>query len=168
MGLGCQPRRYRVGRSVLVLERIVRIAFGFAVACLAAAVTLVAFVYAPGSWAALGTELSGERLSEAGFFALLITPHVIVAAALPALVAAIYAETRKITCWAFYGLAGIGVGLVGFFLQHLTEAPDPESIFQAYALIAFLAAGLVGGLVYWAASGRSAAPAGAPAAAKPA
>jgi hypothetical protein len=148
---------------VLVLSRILRIAFGFAVACLAAAATLVAFVFAPGNWGALGAELNGARLSEAGFFALLITPHVIVAAALPALVAAIYAETRKVTGWPFYGLAGIGVGLAGFFLQHLTEAPDPESIFQAYALMAFLTAGLVGGLVYWAASGRYAAGAAAPA-----
>jgi hypothetical protein len=139
---------------VIVFTRIVRVALGFALACLAAAATLVAFVYAPSNWAALGAELSGERLSEAGFFALAITPHVIVSAALPALLAAIYAETRKVAAWAFYGLAGIGVGLAGFFLQHLTEAPDPESIFQAYALIAFLTAGLIGGLVYWAASGR--------------
>jgi hypothetical protein len=147
---------------VLVVGRIVRVAFGLALACLAAAATLVAFVYAPGNWAALGAELSGERLSEAGFFALVITPHVIVAAALPALVAAIYAETRKMTGWAFYGLAGVGVGLAGFLLQHLTEAPDLESIFQAYALIAFLTAGLIGGLVYWAASGRFAAGGAAP------
>jgi hypothetical protein len=153
-------------KSVLVFGRIVRVAWGFALACLAAAATLVAFVYAPGNWATLGAELSGERLSEAGFFALAITPHVIVSAALPAVLTAIYAETRKISGWPFYGLAGIGVGLVGFFLQHLTEAPDPESIFQAYALIAFLTAGLIGGLVYWAASGRSAAQAAAPAAAK--
>jgi hypothetical protein len=149
---------------VLVFSRIVRVVLGFALACLAAAVTLVAFVYAPGNWAALGAELSGERLSEAGFFALVITPHVIVAAALPALLAAFYAETRKVAGWAFYGLAGIGVGLAGFLLQHLTEAPDLESIFQAYALIAFLTAGLIGGLVYWAASGRFAVRAAAPAA----
>ena len=150
----------------MLVKRIVRVAFGFALACLAAAVILVAFVYVPGNWAALGSELRGERLSEAGFFALVITPHVIVSAALPALVAATYAETRKVTGWAFYGVAGIGVGLLGFFLQHLTEAPEPESIFQAYALIAFLTAGLIGGLVYWAASGRFAALAAAPAAAK--
>lgn len=148
--------------------RILRIATGFVLACLAAAATLVLFVYAPGDWASLRSDLDGERLSEAGIFALLIVPHVMLSAALPALTAATFAETRRIAGWMFYVLAGLGTATTGFLLQVLTEAPYPESIFHVYALIAFLAAGLIGGLVYWALSGRFVAGrAAAPPAAKP-
>jgi hypothetical protein len=137
-----------------MLVSILRILVGFALACVAAAATLVLFVYAPGDLASLGEELSGDRLSEASFFALLITPHVAISAAFPALLAAAFAETRKVASWTFYALAGIATSTAGFLVQYLTEPPTNLSIFQAYALIAFLTAGLIGGLVYWAASGR--------------
>jgi hypothetical protein len=141
-----------------MLARTLRILVGFALACLAAAATLVLFVYAPGDLASLGEELNGDRLSEAGFFALLITPHVLVSAAFPALLAAAFAETRKVASLAFYALAGIAISAAGFLVQYLTEPPTrPLSIFQTYALIAFLTAGFIGGFVYWALSGRYAA-----------
>jgi hypothetical protein len=146
-----------------MLERVIRILLGFALASLAAAATLVAFVYAPGDMSSLRTDLSSERLLAAGVFALEATPHVILTAAFPALLAAVFAETRKIAGWPFHVLAGSLTGAAGFFLQHLSEGPDPDGIFQAYALIAFLTAGLTGGLVYWATSGRfAAAPGSAP------
>jgi hypothetical protein len=147
--------------------RILRILTGFALACLAAAATLVLFVYAPGEWTHLRSDLDGERLSEAGFFTLVIVPHVMLSAVLPALAAATFAETRRITGWMFYVLAGLGTAMTGFVLQLLTEAPYPESIFHAYALIAFLTAGVIGGLVYWASSGRFVARPAAATAAKP-
>jgi hypothetical protein len=137
--------------------RIVRVFLGFALGSLAAAATLVLFVYAPADLAGLRSDLSGERLSEAGFFALVITPHVAASAALPALAGVLFAETRKVAAWGFYAFAGMAIALAGFFIQHLTEAPYRESIFQAYALMAFLIAGLIGGLVYWSTSGRFAA-----------
>jgi hypothetical protein len=137
-----------------MLLRVVRILTGFALASFAAAATLVLFVYAPGDLAGLRTDLSGPRLSEAGYFALVITPWVALSGALPMLAGVLYAETRRITGWTFYILAGLGTALVGFFLQHASESRDAPGIFEAYALIAFLAAGLVGGLVYWASSGR--------------
>jgi hypothetical protein len=138
-----------------MLERVLRILIGFALACVAAAVTLVLFVYAPGDLASLPEELNGDRLSEAGFFALLVTPHVMISAAFPALLAAAYAEQRNLASWAFYALAGIATAAAGFLVQYLTEPPTrPISILQSYALIAFLTAGLIGGTVYWAFSGR--------------
>jgi hypothetical protein len=141
-----------------MLARILRILFGFGLACAAAAVTLVSFVYAPADLPGLSEELSGDRLSEAGLFALLITPHVLLSAAFPALLAAAFAETRKVASWLFYAFAGIATAGAGFLVQYLTEPPTRAvSIFQTYALIAFLTAGLIGGLVYWALSGRYAA-----------
>jgi hypothetical protein len=140
--------------GLAMVGRIVRVLMGFALASLAAAATLVVFVYAPSDLASLRSDLNGARLSEAGFFALVITPHVAVSAALPALAGVLIAETRKFATWGFYAFAGIAIALVGFLFQHLTEAPHRESIFQAYALMAFLTAGLIGGLVYWGTSGR--------------
>ena len=137
-----------------MLLRAVRILTGFALASFAAAATLVLFIYAPSDWASPGADLTGARLSEAGYFALIITPWVALSAALPALAGVALAEARHIAGSTFYVLAGIATAAAGFLVQHWSEPPGGLGIFQAYALIAFLAAGLIGGLVYWASSGR--------------
>jgi hypothetical protein len=148
-----------------MLLSVVRILAGFALACFAAAATLVLFVYAPADLAGLSADLNGARLSEAGYFALVIAPWVALSAAPLALVGVLVAETYRIAAWPFYLLAGLGTALVGFFVQHSSESRGVPGIFEAYALIAFLTAGLVGGLVYWASSGRYVPPAGGPTAA---
>jgi hypothetical protein len=140
--------------QVIVLPRVVRILTGFALASFAAAATLVLFVYAPADWATPGADLTGARLSEAGYFAVIVTPWVALSAALPALAGVAIAEARHIAGSTFYGLAGIGTAAVGFLVLHWSEPPGGLGTFQAYALIAFLASGLIGGLVYWASSGR--------------
>lgn len=144
--------------------RVIRVLFGFALASLAAALTLILFVYAPGDLASLPSDLSGERMSEAGLFALVITPYIAVSAALPALAGVIFAEARKVAGWTFYTVAGIGTAATGFLIQHLSEAPGQATILHNYALVAFLTSGLVGGFAYWAFSGRFAARRGGPAA----
>jgi hypothetical protein len=137
--------------------RVLYILAGFALASFTAAVTLVLFVYAPSDLASLRTDLNGARLLEAAYFAVIITLWIIVAGAVPALAGILYGEVRKIAGWTFYALVGLGTALLGFFLQHASESRGEPSIFQAYALFAFLVAGLLGGLVYWVSSGRYAA-----------
>src|SRR5262245_18821630 len=110
-----------------MLVRVLRMLIGFALACLAAAATLVVFVYAPGDWESLRLDVNAERLSEAGFFALVITPWVALSGAVPALAGAVLAERRRITGWTYYALAGIGTAAAGFLLQHLTESPGRPS-----------------------------------------
>lgn len=136
--------------------RPIRVLFGFALACPAAAATLVLFVYTPAEFAGLPSDMTGERLSQAALFALAVTPHVAMFAALPALIGAGFGEARRIGTWIFYALIGIGIAALGFLAQHFTEAPGQPTILRNYALIAFLTAGLVGGLVYWLFSGRAA------------
>jgi hypothetical protein len=136
--------------------RPIRVLFGFALACLAAAATLVLFVYTPAELAGLPGDMTFDRLREAGSFALAVTPHVAVFAALPALVGVGFGETRRIGAWSFYTLVGVGIAAVGFLVQHFTEPPGQPSILRNYALTAFLTAGVVGGLVYWLFSGRAA------------
>jgi hypothetical protein len=148
--------------------RPIRVLFGYVLACLAAAATLVLFVYTPAELAGLPPD--GERLLEASTFALSVTRFVAVYAALPALIAVGFGEARGIGAWIFYVLAGVVIAALGFMVQYATEAPDQPTILRNYALIAFLTAGLVGGLVYWLFSGRAARRTGdrAPEAAAPA
>jgi hypothetical protein len=136
---------------------------GFAVACLAASVTLVLFVYTPVEFASLPAGMARGRLLEAALFALAVTPHVALFAGLFALIGASLAESRNIDGWSYYLLTGVGIAALGFLAQHLSEPPNEPTILQNYALAAFLTAGGVGGLAYWLCSGRYAGPARPPA-----
>jgi hypothetical protein len=136
---------------------VIRVVFGFCLACLAAAAALVLFVYTPAELAGLPPDVASDRFSEAALFALLATPHVMLFAALPALLCLLYAEGRGIASWTYYLLLGVALAVLGFLAQHFSEAPGEATILQNYALFAFLTCGVTGGLVYWLVSGRFAA-----------
>jgi hypothetical protein len=138
--------------------RTIRALAGFVLACPAAAATLVLFVYTPAELATLPSDIGADRLSEAGLFALAVTPHVMLFAAVPALIGIVFAERNDIGGLPFYLLLGIAIAVLGFLTQHFSEAPGQATILQNYALIAFLAAGCVAAFVYWLISGRYAAP----------
>ena len=131
-----------------MLWHVFRILLGFALASVAATAILVAFVYAPSGWDGLRADLNGERLSEAGYFVLVSAPWVALCALAPALAGVVFAESNKIMGVMFYVAVGFGIALAGFFLQYAGEAGGALGV-QAYALIAFIAAGIVGGIVYW-------------------
>ena len=132
----------------------IRVLFGFALACLAAAATLVMFVYTPAELASLPSGMGGDRVTEASLFTLAVTPHVALFAGLPALLAIIAGEGRGISSWGYYVLIGIGIAVLGFLAQHFSESPGQTTVLHNYALTAFLSAGLVGGFAYWLLSGR--------------
>lgn len=134
--------------------RVIRVLFGFALACLAAAATLVLFVYTPAELASLPSGMGADRATEAGLFALVVTPHVAAFAALPALIGVFIAERRGISSLGYYAILGIAIAALGFLMQHVTETPGQTTILHNYALTAFLTAGLAGGLIYWLFSGR--------------
>jgi hypothetical protein len=134
--------------------RVIRVLFGFALACLAAAAALVLFVYTPAELASLPSGMGADRVTQAGLFALVVSPHVAMFAALPALVGVIIGERRGISGWGYYALVGIAIAVLGFLTQHVTETPGQTTILHNYALTAFLTAGLAGGFVYWLFSGR--------------
>ena len=139
-----------------------RALFGFIVACVAAAATLVLFVYTPAELANLPSDIGSDRVTEAALFTLAVTPHVMLFAALPASICVLLAEVRSIGAWTYYFGLGVAIAVFGFLVQHVTEGPGQLTILQNYALMAFLLAGVVGGLVYWFLSGRFAAPRSAP------
>jgi hypothetical protein len=141
-----------------MIVRSVRVLLGFIVAVLAAALTLVLFVYTPAELLTLPADMRGDRVGEAGLFTLAVAPLVAAFAALFALVAAVFAERRGIGAWSYYSLVGVGIAAAGFLTQHFSEAPGQATILQNYALMAFLVSGAVGGTVYWYFSGRYAGP----------
>jgi hypothetical protein len=129
--------------------RILRIVIGYALACIVAAATLVLFVYTPAELATMPA-----RFSEAAWFSLFVAPYLALFAAVPALVGIVLGELRGIATWGYHAVVGLIIAALGFLSQHFMEAPGEASILHNYALTAFLAAGLVGGLAYWLISGR--------------
>jgi hypothetical protein len=111
--------------------RILRVLFGFVIACLAAGLTIVFFVYTPA-------ELATSDVFAAPF----------------ALIAAIIAEWRDIRSWTYYVLAGIVIAAIGFLAQYSSEGAGDTSIVNNYATSAFLATGFVAGLAYWLVAGQ--------------
>jgi hypothetical protein len=140
----------------MVVIRAVLVVFGFVLACLAAALTLVLFVYTPAELVALPSDVAADRLSEVGLLTLAAATHCVVFAAPLALLAALVGEVRRIGSWTYYVIAGIAIAVLGFLAQHWSETADQPTILNNYALIAFLTTGFVAGLAYWLVCGRSA------------
>jgi len=132
---------------------MLRVLLGFALACLAAGLTLVLFVYTPLE---LAREHAGDRMSEAGLLALAVATHTAMFAAPFALIGAGFAEWQRIGGWLYYTLIGIAIAAVGFAAQSWTESGGEAqgSIRNGYAVAAFLVTGGVAGLVYWLCAGR--------------
>jgi len=134
-----------------MIRGMFRVIIGFAIACLAAGLTMVLFVYTPLE---LVTELAGQRVSEVSLLALAAATHSAVFAAPFALIGAAFAEWQKIGSWLYYALVGIAIAAVGFLAQFWTEAAGEASIVNGYAVTAFIVTGFVAGVIYWLFSGR--------------
>jgi hypothetical protein len=137
-------------RPAVVLGAMLRSVLGFVVACFAASATMVSFVMTPA-------EIAGgdsSRLPAAGVLMLLSAIDSARFAALFALAAVLIGERRSIRSWAYYALAGIAIALAGFLAQYANTAGGQLNPVDSYALIAFLTAGVVGGIVYWLCAGR--------------
>jgi hypothetical protein len=139
-----------------MVGRILRVLFGFVLACLAAGLTLVLFVYTPAELFNLNASTAASRLSEVGLLALAAATHAGVFAAPFALLSVVIGEWRQLRSLAYYALFGIGIAGLGFFVQYRSEAGGELSILNTYALCAFALTGLVGGGAYWLGAGRRA------------
>ena len=139
-----------------MVGRVIRVLFGFIVASLAAGLALVLFVNTPNDLAA---EMSGDRLSETGVLALAVGTQAAVFAAPFAFIGAALSEWKGYASWLYSALVGVIIAVIGFAVQYAGEAGGSHTIFNSYALAAFMVAGLVGGLVYWVLAGAAAKPA---------
>ena len=127
----------------------IRILLAFALACIAAGFTTVAFVMPPTDFIELSGNALTNSLSSAGLLALAAATHFAVFAFPLALIAAVFGAARGLRNPVFYVSTGIAIAVLGFFAQSAVEQSGQPTIVNEYALMAFVAAGLVGGLVYW-------------------
>jgi hypothetical protein len=136
-----------------MIGRSLRVLIGFCLACLAAGLTVVLFVYAPTET----TDVQADRLAEIGWLSLAVATQSAVFAAPLAFIAAVFAEWQRIRGWLYYALVAVVIAAIGFIAQFRTEvSQDAAGIVGSYAAAAFLICGFVAGIVYWLVAGRSA------------
>ena len=133
-----------------MIGRVLRVIFGFVLACLAAGLTMVLFVYNPIEL----VDLQSERLTEVGLMTLFAATHSAVFAAPFALIGAGFGEWQRIGSLLYYVAIAIAIAGIGFVAQLWTEAQGEASIVNNYAVAAFGLTGLVSGLIYWLFAGR--------------
>jgi hypothetical protein len=71
-----------------------------------------------------------------------------------ALGAAALAEARSIRGLSYFLVVATLIALLGFVAQYYSEASGQSTIINNYAVLAFVAAGLTAGFVYWLLAGR--------------
>jgi hypothetical protein len=131
---------------------ILRVLFGFALACLAAGLTKV--VYAYGLDALMnGTD---ETITKALELTALTATHHMLFSAPFALVAAAIGEWMSIRSFLYYVLAGLAISMAGYAAIYNGEIQGQATLGNSYALTAYLTTGLIAGLTYWLFSGRKA------------
>jgi hypothetical protein len=139
-----------------LLGTIIRVLFGFAVACLVAGVATVAFVVTPADLASLPPDVRPERLANAGVLSLLAATHSAIFAFPFALSAIALGEWLRIRSWIYYSVAGILIAIGGFCAVSYFEVAGQPTIVNNYAIRAFFTVGFFGGLAYWLVAGRRA------------
>jgi hypothetical protein len=134
-----------------MIGRLIRVVFGFVLACLAAGLTTVLFVYAPFEQ----SDLAVERLTEVGILSLVAATQSALFAAPFALIGVVFGEWQRIGSWMYYVLVTVAVAAIGFLTQFWSGTGGVEATFSnRYAGTAFLVTGVVAGIVYWLVSGR--------------
>jgi len=91
----------------------IRVFFGFVLACLAAGLTMVLFVFTPLEV----TGMPSDRLSEVGLLTLAAATHSAVFAAPFALIGAVFGEWQRVGGWLYYVLVAIVIAGIGFTAQ---------------------------------------------------
>lgn len=137
-----------------MLGTLGRIFFGFTLACLTAALIMVLHVFTPVDFFKAGPGTFATNATNAALLTLLAATHTAIFASAFALIAAGVAEYLQIRSIPYYVLAGAVITVLGFIAQFSSETAGQATIFNNYALRAFVTAGLVSGLVYWFAAGR--------------
>lgn len=153
-----------------IMRTFSRVLAGFVLACITAGLVQVLYVSTPTDLAAVP---AGELPAAAGStfeLALLAATHTAIFSAAFASIIAGISEWLSLRTMSFSLAAGMGIALLGFFVQYSSEVAGQPSILNNYALQAFLTTGFFAGLIYWMVAGRHAGertramPAGAPAA----
>jgi hypothetical protein len=133
-----------------MIGALFRVVAGFVVASLAAGLAFVLFAVPPSELA----SAKSPGLGAVADWALKAGTQAAIFSAPFALIAAAIGEWQRLRSPAFYGVSGLLIAVAGFLAQRSSEATGQETVLNPYAGTAFLASGLVAGLVYWLIAGR--------------
>lgn len=148
---------------IRIFGRLIKIAVGFMAACYAASLLLVVGANAwriefsnYTGWDFYG-GYSGAQDDTIGFiasmvFAVFATSFIGATALVPAGLAIVLAETRRLTGLVYHILAG-GITALAILVGTWIPAPGERGLPADWNL--FLAAGFAGGFVYWLIAGRT-------------
>jgi len=135
---------------MLFFGTVVRVLLGYVAATLAAGGAQVLFAVTPAELFAGGPDIWGES----GLLLLGTTIVTGVFAAPFMFVSALVSEWRGIRSFAYHVLAGVLIAVVGHAVLYAGQNANEPNMVNSYAAAAYLTAGLVGGLAYWAVAGR--------------
>lgn len=133
-----------------------RVLAGFLLACLSAGVVQVLFVVTPEQLLEGPANVFVDRAGETGVLALLAATHAAIFSIAFALIVAGIGEWIPIRSPFYYIGAGAGIALLGFAAQFASEVAGQPTVFNPYAITAFLTSGALAGLVYWLIAGNRA------------
>jgi hypothetical protein len=133
-----------------------RVLAGFVLSCLTAGLVQVLFITPPQELLNIPAQAILDRAGQTGVLALLAATHAAVFAAAFTLIAAGIGEWMRIRSVAYYLATGATIAALGFSAQYASEVAGQPTIFNPYALTAFLTSGVVAGLMYWLIAGRRA------------
>lgn len=140
-------------RFLLFFFRLVVMAAGFFVACVAtgAALALLTDIITPQDVRSLG---SNETLPGVLISVFAVASIIAYAALVPATFVIIFAEMRRRRGWLYYCLSGGGIAVLclSFVLMNPQQEAGPSVQFFAITV----ASGMLGGIAYWAIAGRHA------------
>lgn len=139
-----------------MIRTLGRVFAGFLLACLTAGLVQVLFVVTPPKLLGSPANLFAERAAQTGVIALLAATHAAIFSAAFTLIATGIGEWMRIRALGFYLFAGMAIALLGFFAQYSSEVAGQPTIFNNYAVLAYLTSGFFAGLMYWLVAGRRA------------
>ncbi|MET1046167.1 MAG: hypothetical protein ABWX70_05625 [Hyphomicrobium sp.] len=131
---------------------LARIVFGLVLASLAAGLVTVLFVdldILSGPFDRLPKTV-GETID----LALLAATHIAIFSSLFVVIVGALGEWLSIRALTYYLIAGVAIAFLGFSAQYASEIAGQATIFNNYAIKAFLTVGFFGGFVYWLAAGQ--------------
>lgn len=139
-----------------MIVTVSRVFVGFVLACLTAGLVQVLFILTPGRIVTLPPEILPDRVAQALVLAALAATHAAIFSAAFVLITAWLGEYMGIRGIGYYLGAGAIIALAGLAAQYSSEVAGQPTILNTYAVQAFLTSGVLAGLVYWLAAGRSA------------
>ncbi len=139
-----------------MFKTLLRVLAGFLLACLAAGLVQVLYVWTPAELAAVPSAAFPAKAGSTLELALLAATHSAIFGAAFALIAAGISEWLSIRGIAYYLFAGTAIALLGFIAQYASEISGQPTILNNYAFQAYLTAGFFAGLIYWLTAGHRA------------